>query len=72
MIIDNELRAKIAPFLPADYVKQCAEATGFSKSMVHKVMHDGQENIDIAEWLINTAAQMKAKQDVLRQTATQL
>jgi hypothetical protein len=72
MIIDIELRAKIAVYLPADYVKQCAEATGYSKSMIHKVMHEEADNSVIAEWLINTALKFKTQQELLLKTARQL
>jgi hypothetical protein len=72
MIIDIELRAKIAVYLPADYVKQCAEATGYSKSMIHKVMHEEADNTVIAEWLINTALKIKGQQEILLQMTKQL
>jgi hypothetical protein len=72
MIIDNELRAKIAVYLPADYVKQCAEDTGYSKSMIHKVMHEEADNTTISEWLIHTALKIKNHQSELLQISKQL
>jgi hypothetical protein len=63
MIITEELRAKILLHLPADYQKQGADATGFSRSMIYKVLHEEQENDTIAEWLIDTAQNIKKQKD---------
>lgn len=59
MIITEEVRTKILLHLPKDYQKQGAEATGHSRSMIYKVLHEGQENEKIATWLITTAANAK-------------
>lgn len=61
MIITEKLRAKILLHLPKDYQKQGEEETGFSRSMIYKVLHEGQDNDMIAEWLINKAHHIKLK-----------
>lgn len=59
MIITEELRNKILLHLPDDYQKQGNEATGYSKSMIYKVLYEGHENDIIANWLFNTALKIK-------------
>jgi hypothetical protein len=61
MIITEELRAKILLHLPKDYQKRGQEATGFSRSMIYKVLHEGQQNDLIAEWLMSTARKIKTE-----------
>ncbi len=63
MIITEELRAKILLHLPEDYQKQGAEAISYSRSMIYKVLHEGHDNDIIAEWLINTAKEEKARKE---------
>jgi hypothetical protein len=72
MIIDNELREKLVGHLPDDYLKQGSEATGYSRSMIYKVMHDGYENQIIAEWLVTTALKVKNDREQLLQISKQL
>jgi hypothetical protein len=76
MIITEELRNKILLHLPDDYQKQGSEATGYSKSMVYKVLHEGHSNDAIAEWLTHTALKAKREkeknQNKLAQIAKQL
>ena len=59
MIIDEELRAKVEPYLPKDYQKKGADQTGFSRSMIYKVLHEGQDNVTVSDWLIHTALKNK-------------
>lgn len=66
MIITEEYRNKILLHLPKDYQKQGAEATGYSKAMIYKVLHEEQENEVIATWLITTADAIKKKQEKLK------
>jgi len=63
MIITEEVRTKILLHLPKDYQKQGNLATGYSKAMIYKVLHEGQANEEIAKWLIETAAAEKKKKD---------
>lgn len=63
MIIDQELRKKLIEHLPDDYQKQGNEATGFSRSMIYKVLHEGAENDTIYDWLVSTALKAKKKKD---------
>lgn len=72
MIIDNELREKLAAHLPDDYLKQGSEETGYSRSMIYKVMHEGHKNKTIADWLIETALKVKNEKNALLQKAKQL
>lgn len=64
MIITEELRAKLLPHLPDDYQKQGSEATGFSRSMIYKVLHEEQENEKIYDWLIHTALKTKRMKEL--------
>jgi hypothetical protein len=59
MIITDELRAKILLHLPNDYQSQGSKETGYSRSMIYKVLHEKQDNHIIAKWLINKAKELK-------------
>lgn len=59
MIITEKLRAKILLHLPSDYQKQGAEVTGYSRSMIYKVLHEGYENDKIATWLLSISKHTK-------------
>jgi len=63
MIITEELRNKIVLHLPSDYQKQGEDATGYSRSMIYKVLHEGHSNKKIAKWLIHTALKIKAQKE---------
>jgi hypothetical protein len=63
MIITQEVRAKILLHLPKDYQKQGNRATGYSKAMIYKVLHEEQPNEAIAEWLMKAAASEKKKRE---------
>lgn len=63
MIITEELRAKILLHLPADYLKKGKEETGYSKSMIYKVLHEGHENDTISQWLVATAKTGKVNKE---------
>ena len=63
MIITEKLRNKILLHLPEDYQKRGNEATGYSRSMIYKVLHEGQENDIIANWLFNTALKIKKEKE---------
>jgi hypothetical protein len=66
MIIDEELRNKLVEHLPNDYAKRGEESTGYSRSMIYKVLHEEHDNSTIADWLILTAMkEKKAKEKKL-------
>jgi hypothetical protein len=69
MIITEKVRNKILLHLPKDYQKQGEEETGFSRSMIYKVLHEEQENDTIALWLISKA---KVEKELKEQTAHKL
>lgn len=63
MIITEELRNKILLHLPSDYQKQGEDATGYSRSMIYKVLHEGHGNEVIAKWLVHAAVENKKKKE---------
>lgn len=63
MIITEKVRNKILLHLPDDYQKQGNEATGFSRSMIYKVLYEGHENDTIANWLLRTALEIKKQKE---------
>ncbi len=72
MIIDSELRKKLTRHLPSDYQKQGAKATGFSRSMIYKVLSGLVEQDEIAEWLIHKALQIKNDKDKKRSKLSEI
>ncbi len=70
MIIDKELRAKLVKHLPDDYQKQGSKATGFSRSMIYKVLHEQVQNQVVLDWLIHAAlANKERKAELIRRQA---
>lgn len=71
MIITEKLRTKILLHLPDDYQKRGHEATGFSRSMIYKVLHEEHENDVIARWLLDTAVEFKkAKEETTKELSS--
>lgn len=72
MIITEELRAKILLHLPDDYQKRGAEALGYSRSMIYKVLHEGNENDEIAEWLFKTSKAEKERKEKVHRSLSKI
>ncbi len=76
MTITEELRKRIAPHLPDSFRGIIAKQTGYSESMVSKVLNEGQYNVKIAAALIELAKKTKEEkekeQERLQRLADQL
>ncbi|MBI3232020.1 MAG: hypothetical protein HYZ51_03005 [Candidatus Doudnabacteria bacterium] len=76
MTITEELRNRIAPHLPDSFRGIIAKQTGYSESMVSKVLNEGQPNVKIAAALIELARKTKEEnekeQERLKRLADQL
>lgn len=63
MTITEELRKRIAPHLPDSFRGIIALQTGYSESMVSKVLNEGQPNAKIAAALIELAKKTKEEKE---------
>lgn len=76
MTITEELRKRIAPHLPDSFRGIIAKQTGYSESMVSKVLNEEQPNVKIAAALIELAKKTKEEKEKelerLRRLADQL
>lgn len=72
MIITDKLRSKILPHLPRDFRKQVVAATGCHENTVSDVLHKQQENLEVAEALVNIAHIHKRKKQSLRRRINSL
>ncbi|HMG90749.1 MAG TPA: hypothetical protein VK589_11840 [Chryseolinea sp.] len=61
MQITEKLRSKILLSLPKGYAKTVAVKCGVSEVTVYRVLHHGQDHFEVAEALINLAAETKAE-----------
>jgi hypothetical protein len=59
MQITEKLRSKIILHLPKGYAKEVASRCGVSEVTVYRVLHHMQNNLRVAEALINLAAETK-------------
>ena len=76
MQITEKLRTKIISHLPKGYAKEIAARCGVSEVTVYRVLHHKQNNLRVAEALINLAVETKQSMTVkhkqLLKTARQL
>jgi hypothetical protein len=63
MTITEELRKRIAPHLPDGFRGIIAQQTGYSESMVSKVLNEGRPNVKIAAALLELAKQTKEENE---------
>jgi hypothetical protein len=63
MTISEEQRKRISMHLPDTFRAIIAEKTGYSQSMVSKVLHNGQPNAVVAEALIELAMKTKLEKE---------
>ncbi len=76
MTITDDLRKRITPHLPDSFRGIIAKQTGYSESMVSKVLNEGQPNVKIVAALIELAKKSKEEnekeQERLNRLADQL
>ncbi len=63
MTITEDLRKRITPHLPDSFRGIIAKQTGYSESMVSKVLNEGQPNVKIAAALIELAKKTKEENE---------
>lgn len=63
MTITDDLRKRITPHLPDSFRGIIAKQTGYSESMVSKVLNEGQYNVKIAAALIELAKKNKEEKE---------